>query len=95
MIDSIICGSLVLSATTPVKEFPLLVDADTLRGFHTESRLRGEYAMLIDGDFEELEIPLPTRNKYLMVTVLSEYESYTKALATFCQVKLNEIDSMV
>jgi hypothetical protein len=94
MIDSLMYGSLVLYATTPVQEFPRLVDANTIKGFHMENRFRGTYSLLIDGDFEEVEIPLPTRNKYLTVTALSEYEPYTKALTTECSSLLQAIDSM-
>lgn len=94
MIDSLICGSLVLSATTPIQEFPLLIDANTLKGFHTESRFKGSYSLLVDGDFEELEIPLPTRNKYLTVTVLAEQETTLGNLGALCELKLPEIDSM-
>lgn len=94
MINSLMYGSLVLHATTQVQEFPRLVDANTIKGFHMENRLKGVYSLLIDGDFEELEIPLPTRNKYLTVTVLAEQESALANLAALCELKLPEIDSM-
>lgn len=94
MSDSLMYGSLVLHATTQVQEFPRLVDANTIKGFHMENRLKGVYSLLIDGDFEEVEVPLPTRNKYLTVTAISEYESYTKALTGECSIILQDIDSM-
>jgi hypothetical protein len=94
MTDSIICGSLVLSATTPIQEFPSLVDANTVRGFHTEGRFKGAYSLLVEGDYEEVEVPLPTRNKYLTVTALSEYQEFTEAITNFCYTKLQEIDSL-
>jgi len=86
-------GSLVLHATTPVQEFPVFVDSNTITGFHMENRVKGLYSFLIDGDFEEIEIPLPTRNKYLTVTAIGD-EPYTQKILNDCAGKLQEIDSM-
>ena len=94
MQQSIMYGSLVLAGTTPAQEFPPLVDANTIKGFHTESRFKGAYSFLIDGDFEELEVPLPTRNKYLTVTTLSDDTATRVALTEQCELKLQEIDSL-
>jgi hypothetical protein len=94
MQDSLMYGSLVLAATTPVQDFPVFLDPNTLKGSHALHPFKGQYSLLIDGDFEELEVPLPSRNKYLTVTVLSEHESDRIHLANFCEDKLVAIDSM-
>jgi len=88
-------GSLVLAATTPVQDFPVFLNPNTLKGSHVGAHpFKGQYSLLIDGDFEELDVPLPTRNKYLTVTVLSEHEEDRVHLANFCEDKLLAIDSM-
>src|ERR1700676_221948 len=94
MPDSLMYGSLVLAATTPVQDFPVFLNPNTLKGSHALHPFKGQYSLLIDGDFEELEVPLPTRNKYLTVTVLSEHEGDRVHLANFCEDKLLAIDSM-
>jgi len=92
MQDSLMYGSLVLHSTTQVQEFPRLVDANTISGFHMENRFKGAYSLLIDGDFEEREIPLPARNKYLTVTAIGD--AHAESLVGSCSTKLHEIDSL-
>src|ERR1700682_4826698 len=90
---SLMYGSLVLAVSTPVQEFPKLVNPNTVKGFHMENRFKGAYSLLIDGDFEEQVVPLPTRNKYLTVTAVGD-PSITPSLVESCALKLQEIDSL-
>jgi hypothetical protein len=94
MQPSVVYGSVVLAATTPVKPFAIFKDGQTRSGAHTESRVRGLYSLLISSlNKVEDVVALPQRNKYLTVSVVSQSSSSSKALILKMKELLSEIDS--
>lgn len=74
--ETTIYGSLVLSATTPIKDFPIFANTKTKNGNHTESKYRGLFSTLVLGSgLAENNVALPQRNKYMMTSVLADQPS--------------------
>jgi hypothetical protein len=94
MNDTLVYGSLVLSATTPVLPFPIFEHASTLSGTHTESRTRGLYSTLVsDPSLIEATVALPQRNKYMQTSVLSENEVESNRISGRLCSSLSDLDS--
>lgn len=89
-----IYGSLTLSATTPVAEFPQFLDPTTERGLHTASKFRGSYALLVKGRTYGMSIPIPQRSKYLEIYTQSPLSvKISLNLNRMMRKKLAELDS--
>lgn len=66
-------GSIVISATTPMKEFPQLINQNTTTGMHTTSKFRGRYDICVAGPcVVQDELVLPQRNKFLKTILVSK-----------------------
>jgi hypothetical protein len=88
-------GSLVISANTPIRQFPQLEGSKPLHGSHTESRHKGLFSTLVTGDhYAEATVALPQRNKYMQITVVRDDLDLSPAIAAdLLRTKLSDLDS--
>lgn len=87
-------GSLVIAATTPVRQFPMLEGSKPLHGNHTESRTRGLFTTLETGDRWAADtVALPQRNKYMTVTVAAQSNGQSMHTASLLKRSLEDLDS--
>jgi hypothetical protein len=89
-----IYGSLCVSATTPIRQFPQLEGSKPQHGNHTQSRTRGLFSTLETGDTFEVEtVALPQRNKYMTVAVEASTKAGSAIIASLLKHKLVDLDS--
>lgn len=89
-----IYGSLVIAATTPIRQFPQLEGSKPQHGNHTQSRTRGLFSTLEVGEQWAAEtVALPQRNKYMTVTVLADTKDQSTNTAMLLREKLADLDS--
>ena len=87
-------GSLVISATTPVKDFEVFNHARTKTGNHTESKYRGLYSLLIDEyNLVENNVALPQRNKYMVTSVVGSSPTTIRNISQVMARSLTDLDS--
>jgi hypothetical protein len=94
MQESVVYGSVILAATTPVKPFAIFNEPFTLNGAHTESRFKGLYSLLLSGlDKIEGTIALPQRNKYFTTQTIAGSTLNSRLVTAILKRGLEEIDA--